>query len=153
MTINDSSRVPIRVKSRASRVFYWRWAKRVMGSVAALGGRWLWVPEEETDDSRQGPLWGPAGLPGVPVAHVDPGNVVVEAERLGVVSVALPQNPQEAARPLTAGHTLMRWEDDHPVPNVFQTILLWFFFFTSAFLLLSCWLVHWFLCVSWASVF
>lgn len=44
-----------------------------MRSVAAHGGRWLWVPEEETDDSREGPVWGPACMPGVWMAYVNPG--------------------------------------------------------------------------------
>ena len=44
-----------------------------MRSVAAHGGRWLWVPEEETDDSREGQVWGPACMPGVWVAYVNPG--------------------------------------------------------------------------------
>lgn len=45
-----------------------------MHSVAAHGGGWLWVPEEETDDSREGQVWGPACMPGVWMAYVNQGN-------------------------------------------------------------------------------
>lgn len=44
-----------------------------MRSVAAQGGRWLWVPEEETDDSREGQVWGPACMPGIWMAYVNQG--------------------------------------------------------------------------------
>lgn len=45
-----------------------------MRSVPAHGGRWLWVPEEETDDSREVQVSGPACMSGVWVAYVNQGN-------------------------------------------------------------------------------
>lgn len=56
-----------------------------MRSVAAHGGRWQWVPEEETDDSREGQVWGPACMPGVWMAYVNQGKPITKP--LDVVSV------------------------------------------------------------------
>lgn len=80
-----------------------------MRSIAAPGRRWLWVPEEEKDDSRQGPVWGPACMPGVWMAHVDQGKLRAQGERLGVSDMCFLffKNPFQTAH---AEQLIIRWQ-------------------------------------------
>lgn len=72
----------------------------LMRSVTAPGGRWLWVPEEETHDSREGQVWGPACMPGVWVAYVSQGKRRTKNSgcRLSLAHQSLQSLPREPTR-------------------------------------------------------